>query len=232
MCNTNCINFGRQNLTDFEIRDKRVIEVGSYDINGSLRSVIEPMGPAEYIGVDIVKGCGVDVVCDAKDIRDRFGDESFDVVISTELIEHVLDWRRAISNFKNLCCLGGVILITTRSKGFEYHGWPYDFWRFEPSDMEKLFADFRIEKIETDVMVPGVFVKARKPSDFSEIDLTNFELFSIVDNKRVRIIEEKTLANFIRSHADEFRPIERQSLGGRTRKVLRDVRWRLKWLIR
>lgn len=73
MCNATCLIFGIRNLTSEEIIGKRIIEIGSYDVNGSLRSIIESRDPAEYIGVDIQKGRGVDVVCNAEDIINKFG---------------------------------------------------------------------------------------------------------------------------------------------------------------
>ena len=61
------IVFGVKNLNLEEIKGKKIIEVGAYDVNGSLRPIIESWAePAEYIGVDIVRGPGVDVVCMAE----------------------------------------------------------------------------------------------------------------------------------------------------------------------
>jgi SAM-dependent methyltransferase len=196
MCNTSCIIFGATNLSEREIKGKRVIEVGSCDFNGSLRAIIEQWGPAEYIGVDIREGPGVDIICDAESLVERFGKDSFDVVISTELLEHVMNWKRVISNIKNICKPNGIILITTRSFGFGYHGYPYDFWRYEVEDMKNIFSDCIIEKLEIDKLEPGVFMKARKPSNFNEKDLSNYELYSIIVNKRVREIDEKSFEDF------------------------------------
>ena len=88
----------------------------------------------------------MDVICKAEDMLDVFGKDSFDVIISTELLEHVLDWRKVINNFKNVCKRDGIIVITTRSYGCLYHGHPYDFWRYEIEDMKHIFSDCTIEK--------------------------------------------------------------------------------------
>lgn len=79
MCNVNCIVFGAINLNEEEIEGKNILEVGSYDINGGLRPIVESWKPAKYVGVDIEKGLGVDVVCNAEELLDKF--------------EHVKDWR-------------------------------------------------------------------------------------------------------------------------------------------
>ena len=102
MCNASCIIFGATNLNKEQVEGKSILEVGSYDINGSLRPIIESWAPAEYVGGDIEEGPGVDLVCNVEDIIGRFGKERFDIVISTELLEHVTDWQKVISNIKNV----------------------------------------------------------------------------------------------------------------------------------
>ena len=72
MCNRACIEFGQSQIRPEEVRGKRVIEVGALDVNGSLRSFVESLDPASYLGVDIQMGPGVDLVCNASDLLDRF----------------------------------------------------------------------------------------------------------------------------------------------------------------
>jgi SAM-dependent methyltransferase len=232
VCNIECIRFGRENLHQTEVQGKRVLEIGSHDVNGSLRSFVQSLGPSEYIGVDVQNGYGVDIVGRAEEVRDRFDDQSFDVVISTELMEHVLDWRKVISNMKWLCRPEGIVLITTRSYGFEYHGWPYDFWRFEVSDMEEIFSDFIIENIATDALGPGVFIKTRRPADFVEKDLSRLKLYSIVAGRRLTELDHSTLERFREEHAQEYRALERRSWKGRARRLVRDQVWKLRKLVR
>ena len=166
------------------VKDKRIIEVGSVNINGSLRSHIEKFKPKEYIGVDISEGKGVDIICNAYDLITKFGKESFDILISTEVLEHVEDWRLVISNFKNILRPGGFLLLTTRSIGFGFHEYPCDFWRYEEEDMNYIFSDFIINKIKKDSLAPGIFIKATKSNSFSEVDLLKYELYNIVEKKK------------------------------------------------
>jgi len=197
MCNSACIEFGVKHLTIREVKDKKIIEVGSCDMNGSLRPIIESWGePAKYTGVDIIDGKGVDIICAAEDILEKFGKESFDVIISTELLEHIRDWKKAITNIKNVCKTNGIILITTRSFGFGYHGHPYDFWRYGLEDMKYIFSDCEILALKNDHQDPGVFIKVRKPADFVEKDLTFFKLYSIVVDKRTSEITDQALRDF------------------------------------
>jgi SAM-dependent methyltransferase len=185
MCSTTCLCFVATRLSNQDVAGKRVLEIGSFDVNGSTRKCIEFWQPAEYVGVDIQEGPGVDLVCDAEKLMDIFSEESFDVVFSTELLEHVLNPKTVISNMKRLCKRNGAILLTTRSYGFIFHPFPRDFWRFELSDMRSIFSDCEITDLEKDALEPGVFVKVKKPRDFVERDLSGLELYNIVANKRL-----------------------------------------------
>jgi len=197
MCNISCILFGSINLKKEEIEGKRVIEVGSLDVNGSLRPLIESYIPKEYVGVDIAKGLGVDRICKVENLVEEMGQNFFDVVISTELLEHVRDWKKAVSSIKTVCKEGGgIILITTRSIGFSYHAYPYDFWRFEVGDMKNIFKDCEILVLEKDPSAPGVFIKVKKPENFNEIDLSDYALYSVILNKRTKSVEEKDFRKF------------------------------------
>lgn len=179
MCNLACIDFGRKVLREKEIMGKAVIDVGARNINGSLRPIVEAFKPASYLGVDIQTGPGVDLICDAEDLLIQFGTESFDLLISTELLEHVKDWRKVITNFKQILKPNGVLVVTTRSKGFPCHDYPHDYWRYKLQDMQYIFSDFKIEYLENDPVEPGVFVKAKKPAGFKENDLSSYTLYSV-----------------------------------------------------
>lgn len=192
MCNTNGLAFSIRNLKRNEIEDKKVLEAGAYDVNGSVQSILKSWGPKEYVGVDITEGPGVDVVCDAGDLVEKFGNNRFDTVVSNEMLEHAREWKKVISNLKNVVKPGGVILVTTRSHGFGYHAFPYDFWRYELEDMREIFSDCEILVLEDDAQEPGVLVKVRKPEHFVEKDLSNYKLYSIVANKRVIDISDSS----------------------------------------
>ena len=172
-----------------------VLEVGAADVNGGVRSVVSALLPARYVGVDLHLGPGVDVVCDAGELTAYFGEQSFDVVISTEMLEHVEDWRLVVTNLKRVLRPRGYLLVTTRSIGFPYHGNPYDYWRFEPSDMREIFGDMDILALERDADIePGVLMLARKPGEHVESNLDEIMLYSIVRGRRLRDLSRLQVA--------------------------------------
>lgn len=179
MCNIACLEFVQRFLQADEITGKRVIESGGRDVNGSARHMIMEFHPESYLSTDIVPGVGVDQICNAVDLVNTFGEKSFDVLVSTEVLEHVEHWRNVISNYKRVLKPGGVLFITTRSAGFGYHSYNGDFWRYEVADMEAIFKDFEIIACGPDPSEPGVFIKARRPKRFKERDLSKYELAAI-----------------------------------------------------
>lgn len=154
-------------------KNARVIEVGSLDVNGSVRDYIMEFLPREYIGIDFIDGKGVDKVMDAENLESEFGKSSFDVVVSTEMLEHAENWRECINNMKAICKTW--LVITTRSPGFPLHNYPGDHWRYTKEDIEKIFADFKIEVLLDDPEQAGVFMLARKTNKKS-VSLKNIHL--------------------------------------------------------
>lgn len=198
MCTQGCLDFVRTQLRAEDVRGRSVLEVGALDVNGTVRPIVSGLGPAHYLGVDMAAGPGVDEICDATQLIERFGRDEFDLLISTELLEHVRDWRRVISQFKQVLKPGGIALLTTRSPGFPYHAFPFDFWRFEPADLREIFSDFEIDVIESDAGSPGVFLKARKPQRFLENDTRDHAILSIIIGERALDISEAEIDAFHR----------------------------------
>jgi SAM-dependent methyltransferase len=180
MCDECCVIFIRDNLTAEEVNGKDILDVGSLNVNGSARDAIVNYTPASYTGIDLMEGFCVDRVLPAEKLLEEYSPEAFDIVISTEMLEHCGDWRLIIHNLKTVVKRGGIILITTRSKGFPYHPWPIDHWRFELADMREIFSDFTIIALEPDTLAPGVLMKAVKPVDYVEKDLSAYNIYEII----------------------------------------------------
>lgn len=176
------MKFAKRCLTPELLGGCDVLEVGSLNVNGSVRDFAEPLS-AIYLGIDIVPGPGVDLLLDAAFVKPWDG-ELLNVVVCTEMLEHAYDWRRAINSMKGVLEPGGHILLTTRSIGFaRHHEHPGDFWRFSVEQMRDIFSDFEILALEPDPGGsgggPGVFLFARKPLEWHERDLSDIEVYSM-----------------------------------------------------
>jgi len=175
------LNFLRTDLTPKEIRGRDVLEVGSQNVNGSPREILEPYKPSSYVGVDSSLGLGVDIQLSAEDLTAHFGAASFDVVVSTEMLEHTQNWQSAIQNMKRVLRLGGLLVLTTRGPGFPFHGYPHDYWRFTPKDFQMIFLDMSILRLIPDPAKthPGVFIKARKTRRTGTVDLSKLRAAAV-----------------------------------------------------
>lgn len=115
----------------------RVLEIGSRDVNGSVRSLIGDVATS-YLGVDIVPGPGVDAIRDYSKPGAVAG--TFDLVVCTEVLEHVRHWQQMAHNLFVSVATGGHLLVTTVGPGFVRHGYPDDFWRFTPDILASAFG--------------------------------------------------------------------------------------------
>lgn len=100
------------------IEGARIIEIGSYDVNGTVRTIFT--GAAEYVGVDLTPGPGVDLVGFGHEVDHATA--SYDVAISGECFEHDPFWIRTLSNMVRLTRPGGLVAFTCASRGRVEHG--------------------------------------------------------------------------------------------------------------
>ena len=115
------------------LADKRTLEIGSYDFNGSVRLLFS----GEYIGIDIQKGDGVDEIMDANALT--FDDASFDVVVSTSMLEHDAAFWKTLPEVGRVLRPGGYLILTTVRESFPVHNEP-DYWRFLPDSVKVIIG--------------------------------------------------------------------------------------------
>lgn len=97
--------------------DGPLLEIGSLDVNGSVRRRFPRASP--YVGIDLASGPGVDVVATGHD----FGrDETFVTVVTTECLEHDPGWRTTLANIVRVLRPGGALLLTCATTGRHEHG--------------------------------------------------------------------------------------------------------------
>jgi O-antigen biosynthesis protein len=167
MCNLWCFEMVDGLLAQMP-SNAQVLEVGSRNVNGSVRKILEPKS-LNYVGVDLFEGNGVDIVLDVARLRDHFGDDKFDVVVSTEMLEHCSNWQEALYQMSSVLRQGGLLIITTRSPGFELHDYPADYWRFSRADFAEIFGPIgEILLLRNDMTLDwpcGVGIAVRKLAD-------------------------------------------------------------------
>lgn len=93
-----------------------VIEIGSLDINGSVRDFYR--NTPRYIGVDLAEGKGVDLIAEGQDVD--FPDRSFDVAVSAECFEHNPYWKETFLNMYRMA--SKFVVFTCASDGRPEHG--------------------------------------------------------------------------------------------------------------
>lgn len=99
-----------------KFKNCRVLDIGSLDLNGNNRYLFEDY---KYLGVDIGYGENVDLVCCGHEVKDAYG---FDVVISTECLEHDQFWPKTLANMISLTKPNGLMLFSCATTGRPEHG--------------------------------------------------------------------------------------------------------------
>jgi predicted SAM-dependent methyltransferase len=144
----------------------QVLEVGSRNINGSVRELVP-----HAIGTDMMPGRNVDIVCRAEDLLEHFGPEKFDAVMSFDAFEHIEDWRACVTNMWGVLKPGGWLVMTMASLGKGRHAYPDDYWRADWELLNAIFPDI-VDMEELGGASMGWTVqKERELPDLSKIDL-------------------------------------------------------------
>lgn len=116
----------------------KVLDVGSRDINGTYRDLFSAH---EYEGLDVVPGSNVDIVAE-QPYNYGIDDESYDVVISGQALEHIEDDARAVNEMVRILKPGGALCLIAPSAGPK-HMEP-DYRRYTVESMRELAAGLDI----------------------------------------------------------------------------------------
>ena len=142
-------NFYKKELNDLE--PKKVLEFGSYNINGSVRDAYPQA--LSWWGIDIAEGSGVDEVADATTWKSL---EKFDIVICAEAFEHSAHWDTIIQNAFDHLDDGGLFLASCASRdrpphsafdGGQLHDDEY-YQNISPEDMESILSSMSWKSFE------------------------------------------------------------------------------------
>jgi SAM-dependent methyltransferase len=138
--------FVKDILPDF-FKHKKVLDVGSGDINGNNRYLFED---CDYNGNDVIEAPNVTIVSKTKDLP--FADNTFDTVISTECFEHDAEYAESFLKIYKMLKPDGLFFFTCASTGRPEHGTrrttPQDSYS---SNIEHNFSDYYKNLTENDL---------------------------------------------------------------------------------
>jgi len=124
---------------------KRVLDVGCG---------VKPYYPffssaAEYVGIDVQENPNADLTGAVEELP--VADGAFDIVLCTQVLEHVDDPPRAVRELHRVTAPGGRVLASTHGVML-YHPNPQDLWRWTHTGLERLFRDAGWEDV---TVTPG-----------------------------------------------------------------------------
>lgn len=124
-----------------------VVEIGSLDINGTVRGLFPG---AVWHGIDVVDGPAVDEVADGATWQPE---APVDLVVSCEVFEHTEDWRAIIANaFAMLRPLGEIVVTAAGPDRFPHSA--VDGGELRPGEY---YANISVDEL-TDALVAAGFV--------------------------------------------------------------------------
>ena len=106
-----------KNILQEYFKNKKVLDVGSGDINGNNRFLFEE---CEYNGNDVIQAPNVTIVSKTKDLS--FENNIFDTIVSTECFEHDPEYEESFLKIYDMLKPGGLFFFTCASTGREEHG--------------------------------------------------------------------------------------------------------------
>lgn len=140
----------------------KVIDLGAMNVNGSYKQLLA--ADVDYVGIDLEPGNNVDVVL--SDVYHLpFDDNSVDVVLSGQMLEHCAHFWRVFSEIHRVLKPDGLAFLIAPSSG-PVHRYPVDCYRFYPDAYQALadWSGLRLVQSWTDERGPwrdlvGIFQK-------------------------------------------------------------------------
>ena len=104
------------------------------------------------VSVDIRRGTGVHLLSDAHALA--LADATFEVVVCTEVLEHLREPQRALDEMYRVLKPGGTLLLTTRFL-FPIHDAPHDYYRFTKYGLQYLLRRFEMLDLNEETTTVG-----------------------------------------------------------------------------
>ena len=121
----------------------KVLDVGSYDVNGTYKALFDNE-KFDYEGLDMEEGPNVDIVPAMIYRWDEIEDNTYDIVISGQALEHIEFFWLTVKEMVRVTKKDGYICIIAPN-GFKEHRYPVDCWRFFTDGMVALANYYELE---------------------------------------------------------------------------------------
>lgn len=118
--------------------EKKVLNVGA---SGAIPELLEKICPFDFVSLDINPDKKPDIVCDVCDMKGMIEDNSYDVVVIMEVLEHIPEPYAALAEIKRILKPGGTILGSTPFL-FPIHDAPHDYYRYTIYGLIHLLRDY------------------------------------------------------------------------------------------
>jgi len=181
-----------------------IYEFGSFQVSGQEGFAdLRPLFPGrEYIGADLRKGPGVDIILNLHHID--LPPKSVGTVLILDTLEHVEFPRKAIENIHRILKPNGILIISS-VMNFPIHDYPHDYWRFTPEAFKSLMKSFAfifvdsIGRREFPHTVVGIAIKDSNELSFIEDFHKQFEIWKLRwgDNTQARPAWKRIVEQFI-----------------------------------
>lgn len=97
----------------------------------------------KYSGVDVGNNPYADDLIQPGEAL-RYGDNTFDIVLSSQVLEHVEDVNQYLMEIKRVLRPGGFVLLSTHGT-WQYHASPYDYQRWTSMGLKTLMKKYNFE---------------------------------------------------------------------------------------
>ena len=204
---------------------KRVLDVGSLDINGNNKYLFND---CEYIGLDVIEGKNVDVVS----VAHKYKSDEFDVVLSTNALEHDIFYKLTLQNMFSLLKPEGLMFFSV-ANSWKEHGtertspknsgtskmgikWKNYYKNLTPNDIKNsldldYFKEYEMEIFKKDLIFWGIKDKNKskffmKVNDISQGGPLRAQYSSIYNKGKVVVVHEAKAISHIHRIVKEFNP--------------------------
>lgn len=119
---------------------KNILEIGSKQAKNQeeLANLRSLFSTGKYIGLDMHKGRGVDMVANAEKLP--FNNRSFDLIFCLETLEHCDKPWLISAEIERVLKSNGVVIVSSQ-QNFPIHKHPNDYFRFTPFGLSSLFPN-------------------------------------------------------------------------------------------